>query len=103
MNETGRWDSARKPTSHARSGIHAMIDSTTSKPLHVSTGGDAGPYMVLPFSQLASVCELLDRHKIEYSVAEEIISMNDEPETAFINFGRNVVGTAVQAILDGVR
>ncbi len=56
-----------------------MIDSTTSKPLHVSTDGGAGPYIDLPFSQLASVCELLDRHKVEYSVEEDVISMNRKP------------------------
>jgi hypothetical protein len=79
-----------------------MIDSTTSKPLHVSTDGGAGPYIDLPVSQLAIVCELLDRHKIDYSVEEEFISLDDEPETAVIDLGRNVDALAVQAILDSV-
>jgi hypothetical protein len=80
-----------------------MNDATTSKPLQVSTDGTVWPYIEVPVSQLAEMRELLDSHKLCYSVDEDFISLNGEPETALVNFDRNADVRTIQAILDSVR
>ncbi len=80
-----------------------MLDVTTNKPLHVWGDGSAWPWIVLPVSQLDQVRQLLDSHGIRYEVNDEVISMNDGPETAHIALGRGTDGKAVQAILDSIR
>ena len=80
-----------------------MIDAMTRKPLHVSTDGTAGPYIMLPVSQLDEVRQLLDDHGIRYWVEEDVISLNGAPETAVIDLGRAANVEAIQAILDTVR
>ena len=80
-----------------------MIDAMTRKPLHVSTDGTAGPYIMLTVSQLDDVRQLLDDRGIRYWVEEDFISLNGAPETAVIDLGRGANVDAVQAILDTVR
>ncbi|MCA9000246.1 MAG: hypothetical protein KDA80_24825 [Planctomycetaceae bacterium] len=77
-----------------------MIDSTTKKPLHVSTDGDSGPYIMVPVEQVDEVGKLLDGHDIRYWVDEVAISLNGEPEITVINLGHHVDAKRVQAILD---
>ncbi len=80
-----------------------MTDTTTKKPLRVSTDSTAGPYIRPPFTQLDEVRQLLDSRHIGYSVEDNIISFNGGPEMAFIYLGREGDAAAVQTILDGVR
>lgn len=80
-----------------------MTDATTQQPLRVSTDGTAGPYIMVPVSQLEEVKALLDRRHIHYWVGENAISLNGMPEIAVINLGRNADARAVQAVLDTVR
>jgi len=80
-----------------------MTDATTQQPLQVLTDGTAGPYIMLPVSQLDKVKQLLDDHHVRYWVEENAISMNGGPYTTVINFGREGNSTAVQAILDQAR
>jgi predicted RNase H-like HicB family nuclease len=80
-----------------------VIDATTKRPLHVSTDGTAGPYIMLPVSQLTEVRQLLDSHGIRYWIEEDFISLNGAPEDAVIDLGHEANTGAVQAILDGVR
>ncbi|WP_435011285.1 hypothetical protein P12x_002592 [Tundrisphaera lichenicola] len=80
-----------------------MIDQMTRKPLCVSTDGTAGPYIMVPLSQLPELRQLLDDHGILHLVEEDAISMNGEPEIATIDLGREVDVSAVQEIIDGVR
>lgn len=80
-----------------------MIDSITKKPLHVTAAGTASPLIMAPFSQLDEIRQLLDKHSIQYSVDENVISLNDEPETAFINLAREADVPLIQAILDDIR
>jgi hypothetical protein len=80
-----------------------MIDAMTRKPLYVSTDGTAGPYIMVPVSRLADLRELLDKHRIRYSVEEDAISLDGAPEIAVIDLGPEADAAAVQAILDGVR
>lgn len=79
-----------------------MIDSFTKGPLYVSTDGTAGPYIMVPVSQLGDVRGLLDAKGVRYSVDEDAISLDGEPEVSVINLGRGVDPEAVQTILDGV-
>jgi hypothetical protein len=80
-----------------------MIDAMTEKPLHVSTDGTAGPYIMVPVSQLADLRGLLDVHRIRYSVEEDAISLDGAPEIAVVDLGHGVDAQAVQAILDSAR
>jgi hypothetical protein len=80
-----------------------MIDATAKKPLHVSTDGTAGPYIMVPVVQLADLREILDKHRIRYSVEEDAISLDGAPEVAVVDLGHGADAPAVQAVLDSVR
>ena len=77
-----------------------MIDVTTRKPLSVSTDGTAGPYVMVPVSQLEEVRLLLEDRGIRHWIEENAISLNGAPEVAVIDLGRGADPDAVQAILD---
>jgi hypothetical protein len=77
-----------------------MIDTTTDKPLCVSTDGDAGPYIMVPVPQLERVRALLDANKVRYWVDEEAISLDGKPEVAVINLGRESDPKRIQRLLD---
>jgi hypothetical protein len=83
-------------------GGFAMKDVTTKKSLYVSTDGNVGPYIMVPVSQLDTMRQLLNQHHIRYSVDENAISLNGEPEVAIINLGRGGDAKRVQQILDSV-
>jgi hypothetical protein len=58
-----------------------MIDTITHKPIEVSTDdGGKGPYLIVPFEQLAEITALLDANEVSYWVDEEVLSIDDEPE-----------------------
>jgi hypothetical protein len=80
----------------------AMIDTTTDKPLYVSTDGDAGPYLMVPVAQLERVTTLLDANKVSYWVDEEAISLDGKPEVAVINLGHGSDPDKVQHLLDSI-
>ena len=80
-----------------------MIDAMTRKPLHVSTDGTAGPYVMVPVSQLTELRELLDKHRIRYSVEEDAISLDGAPEIAVVDLGNGADVAAIQQIIDCVR
>jgi hypothetical protein len=80
-----------------------MIDVTTKQPLRVSTDGTAGPYVLVPVTQLDAVCQALDSRGVRYWVEDEVISLNGAPETAAINLGRGTDAQSVQALLDSIR
>lgn len=77
-----------------------MIDSSTKKPVDVSTGGDAGPYIMIPVQQVEDIRVLLDAHNIPYWVDEDAISVDGKPAITVVNFSRGVDRAAVQDILD---
>ena len=80
-----------------------MTDTTTHKPLRVSTDGTAGPYIELPLSQLEEVKRLLGDQGIYYWVKENAMSWDGGPYMTVINLGREGNAAAVQAILDSVQ
>jgi hypothetical protein len=71
--------------------------------MHVSTDGTAGPYIMVPISQLPDVRQLLDEHSVRYSVEEDAISLDDAPYIAVIDLDRRANVTAIQDILDSAR
>jgi hypothetical protein len=77
-----------------------VIDEMTKDSLRVSTDGVAGPYLMVPVTQLDAVLALLDRHKVRYWVDADAISLDNEPAITVINFGRSGEAARVQAILD---
>ena len=77
-----------------------MIDELTKDSLRVSTDGIAGPYLMVPVTQLDSVLELLERHEVRYWVDADAISLDNEPAITVINFGRSGDAARIQAILD---
>ncbi|HWE95882.1 MAG TPA: hypothetical protein VG269_18105 [Tepidisphaeraceae bacterium] len=79
-----------------------MIDTSTREPLHVSTDGDAGPYIMVPEAQLTQVRTVLEKNKVGHWVDEEVISIDGEPEVAIINLGRGTNPAAVQKLLDSI-
>ncbi len=79
-----------------------MIDAMTRKRLHVSTDGGAGPYIMVPFVQLADVRQVLDHHGIRYAVEEDVISLDGAPEVAVIDLDHAANADAIQEILDTV-
>jgi hypothetical protein len=80
----------------------AMTDTTTRKPLHVSTDGGAGPYIMVPVSQLDKVTALLDANRVSYWVDEEAISLDGKPEVTVINLGHRGDPVTVQRLLDSI-
>lgn len=79
-----------------------MTDAATKKRLRVSTDGTAGPYIMVPVSQLDEVRQLLDSGQVGYWVEENAISLDGAPEIAVINLRPDGNALAVQALLDSV-
>ena len=80
-----------------------MIDISTAEPMRVSSGGQAGPYIMVPVVQLDEVQAILDAHQIPYSVDEYAISLDGEPEITVIDLGRSVDAKQVQNLLDSAK
>ena len=77
-----------------------MIDVSTKKSLSVSTGGDSGPYIMVPVRQIDDVRALLDANNLSYWVDEYAISLNGQPEVTVVNLGHGSNAVDVQRILD---
>jgi hypothetical protein len=77
-----------------------MIDEMTKDGLRVSTDGIAGPFLMVPVTQLDAVLAVLNRHKVRYWVDADAISLDNEPAITVINFGRAGEAVRIQAILD---
>ena len=77
-----------------------MIDEMTRNTLHVSTDGIAGPYLMVPVTQLDAVLAVLDSNHVRYWVDADAISLDNEPAITVINFGRSGDAARIQTILD---
>jgi len=80
-----------------------MIDTSTAKPLSVSTEGDAGPYIMVPVSQIDKVSSLLNEQSVPYWVDPEAISVDGKPEITVVNLGAGADPASVQKLLDDAR
>lgn len=77
-----------------------MIDQTTQKPFRIKCDEIAGPFLMLPLSELDRVREVLDRHAIKYWVDSFAVSLDGRPPKTVINFGRTGDAARIQAALD---
>ena len=77
-----------------------MIDIETHQPLVVNTEGDGGPYLMVPMEQLADVQQILQKHGIDYLVADDAVQLDGKPVIAIIDFGHNFNVEDIQAALD---
>jgi hypothetical protein len=83
-------------------GDRAMIDSSTRKPIRVSTDGTSGPYIMVPVDQLDQVRQLLQGNDIPHWVDHIAISVDERPAVAVINLAKKTDPHRVQVLLDGV-
>ena len=79
-----------------------MIDSSTRKPIRVSTDGTSGPYVMVPVDQLDQVHKLLRANDIQHWIDHNAISVDGRPAVAVINLSKKADPRHVQALLDGV-
>ncbi len=79
-----------------------MMDTTTHRPLSVSTDGGAGPYIMVPVEQLDKVRVLLDTNKVSYWVDGEAISLDGKPEIVVVNLEHRSDPTMIQRFLDNI-
>ncbi len=77
-----------------------MGDETSKARHRVKSDRVAGPFLMLPLTELAAVREVLDRHAIRYWVDSFAISLDGKPTTTVINFGRTDDATRIQTVLD---
>ena len=80
-----------------------MSDSITRRGLRVSSGGTAGPYIMVPVDQLDKVCGLLDRRQVKYWVEANAVSLDGKPAITVVNLGLRGKADLVQSILDEVQ
>ena len=77
-----------------------MTDVETQDRLKISTGGDAGPYLMLPLQQLEDVLRLLKTHNVTFSVEDDAMQLDGRPAIAIVNFGRDTDPGQLQQLLD---
>lgn len=77
-----------------------MSDKTTERRFRVDSDVVAGPFLMLPLSELSRVRERLDRHAIRYWVDSTAISLDGKPAKVVINFGRTGDAARIQAAVD---
>jgi hypothetical protein len=77
-----------------------MIDEMTRESLRVQGDAIGAAYLMVTIDQLDAVRPVLDRHKVYYWVDADAISLDNEPATTVINFGKDGDAARIQAILD---
>ncbi len=77
-----------------------MTDTVTQKPMRVITAGDSGSYIIVPMTQLETVCELLRANDVPHWVSHHSISVNDRPPVVWVNLRLKVDPVRVQELLD---
>jgi len=77
-----------------------MTDTTTRRPIRVSTDGRAGPYIMVPVELLEKVRKLLVENNIPHWVDHNAISVDGRPAVTVINLGQKADPSRVQDLLD---
>ena len=77
-----------------------MISEMTKNRLRVKSDSVAGPFLMLPMSQVSSVREVLDRNSIHHWVDTFAVSLDGKPPKTVINFRRAENADRLQALLD---
>ena len=79
-----------------------VLDVLTEQPLNVSTDGTAGPYIIVPLSQLDQLKQLLKQNGVAFSVEKTGISLNGKPVDVVVNLELGANIEAIQRILDSI-
>jgi hypothetical protein len=77
-----------------------MIDSSTHKPIRVSSDGRSGPYLMVSVGQLDQVRKVLRDNDIPHWVDHHAISVDGRPAVAVVNLSKGSDPCRVQALLD---
>jgi hypothetical protein len=77
-----------------------MTDTTTRRPIRVSTDGTSGPYIMVSVELLEKVRRLLVENDIPHWVDHSAISVDGRPAVTVINLGRRTDSRQVQDLLD---
>jgi hypothetical protein len=77
-----------------------MTDTSTQRPIQVSTESPSRPYIMLSVEVLEKVRKLLVENGIPHWVEHLRISVDGRPAVTVINLGRNVDSRRVQDLLD---
>ena len=77
-----------------------MTDEITENRFRVRSDSIAGPFLMLPLTQVEAVREVLDRNAIRYWVDTFAVSLDGKPAKIVINFGRTEDAARIQAVLD---
>ena len=79
-----------------------MTDVTTNRKIVVSTDGDAGPYLIVPVSQLGASQKLLSDNRIPHWIDDDAISLDGKAAIGVVNLGHSCDPKRVQTLLDAV-
>jgi hypothetical protein len=77
-----------------------MVDVETRKPVRVSDGGPAGPYIRISVGFLEKVRSVLLQNSIEHWVDHIAISVDGDPEVTVIYVGKRFDASRIQELLD---
>ena len=77
-----------------------MTDTTTRRPIQVSTDAASGPYIMVPVAVPEKARKLLVENDIPHWVDHIAISVDGRPAVTVINLGRQVDSRRVQDLLD---
>lgn len=77
-----------------------MIDSTTHRPIVVSTDGDAGPYIIVPVDQLEAITAVLQDGQVDFWIDSHAISIDGQPEVTVVNLSSDADAGQIQGLLD---
>ncbi len=79
-----------------------MTDTTTRQRLTVVGEDSTWPVLMVPYEQLNRLTAVLDANSIRYEVDDEVLSIDNGPETAFVEFYRDEDRGKVQQLLDSI-
>ena len=77
-----------------------MHETSQNRSLNVFTSHGADPHMWLPVSELVRVTSVLDANQVSYSLDEEALSIDGQPEVIYLQFGPRTDAAKVQRLLD---
>jgi len=77
-----------------------MMNTSAQRPLVVLDGGAAGPYIMLPLTQVENVRAILDSHDVSYWVDTWAVSLDENPYMTVINISAKFDVDSIQRMID---
>jgi hypothetical protein len=77
-----------------------VTDTSTHKPIQVSSDAATGPYIMLPLSQVEQVHKVLEENDIPHWVDHHAVSVNGQPAVTMIYIRKGIDPHHAQALLD---